>query len=274
MTRILRPTTFQEAAFLLREEGPGARLLAGGTDALLRVRRGQPEPSAWVDLSGVQEGREIRPGHLGALVTFADLAEKAPFHALRMAASGMGSAQIRRRGTLGGNVVNASPAGDAIPPLFVVDARVRLLSASGEREVGLRDFFVGPGRTVAGPDEVLTCITWEHSDAAQSAFVRVGNRVHHVISKASLALWVNPCDDTWCEVRIALGAVAPTVIRVPDAERLLSGSTPDATRLESAALACAAAARPIDDIRSTAEYRREVCAALLQSAVGLLASFT
>lgn len=271
MSEILHPSTLVEAARLLRER-PGARLLAGGTDALLQVRKRPPAPPAWVDLGRVGgDARAIRVTsgviHLGALVTFDDLAGDPAVRrfltALHQAASVMGSRQIRARGTLGGNLAHASPAGDSIPPLLVAEARVLLLSASGTREVPLDAFFRGPGATVLAPDEILAGVVAPADDGRTSGFHRVGSRVHHVITKVSLALSFRRDGDVLRDVRVALGAVAPTVFRARGAEAALEGRVPTPDRIREAGEAAAAEARPIDDVRSTRAYRAAVCAELV-----------
>lgn len=269
---ILRPATFEEAARLLGELSPGARPLAGGTDLVPRLCDGRPAPEHWVDLSRIGgEARAVRlvGGRLaiGALVDFETLSRSAllgqVLPALRRAAGLMGSAQIRCRATLGGNLCNASPAGDAIPPLLVADAAVRLLSGRGERTLPLASFLLGPGATALAPGELLVGIEVPVVPDLRSAFERVGARAHHVITKASAALACRVQDGRLLDVRLALGAVAPTVVRAPAAEAALEGRAPDPQAIARAGEAAAAAARPIDDVRSTAAYRREACRALV-----------
>jgi len=283
MTRILRPDSFAQAAELLAQHGPGARLIAGGTDTLTRLNAGAPSPATWIDLSGVTEGREIRVAHgaleLGALVSFEGMARSAvladALPALHQAANIMGSLQIRTRGTLGGNLCNASPAGDSIPPLLITDAVVLLLGVDGPRQVVLQDFLLAPGETSMAPGELLTAVRCPVVPDTRSAFVRVGARAHHVITKASAAMACRVDDGRLHDVRFALGAVAPTVIRAPTVEAALEGQRLTAAVLQQAAQASADAARPIDDVRSTATYRREACRQLvtiLISELGLAAS--
>lgn len=272
--RIVRPSTLEEAAEALHQLGPGARLVAGGTDTVTQLRRGAPSPTAWVDLSAVQgvsrtislEGDKVT---IGALVGFQTIAESALIQktlpALSDAANIMGSIQIRTRGTLGGNLGNASPAGDSLPPLMVGDASLRLLSARGVRELPVSDFFVGPGRTRLEAGELIVSVTYPLMDGAWSGFERIGTRTAHEIAKVSAAVRARRLEGRLAGVRIALGAVAPTPIRILSVEAWLEGKTPEASTLAEAARRAGDAARPIDDIRSTAEYRAEMCRVLVQT---------
>lgn len=268
---VLRPDSFTAAAALLAEHGPAARLIAGGTDTLPRLDAGAAPPVLWIDLSGVNEGRDIAVRgdtlHIGALVSFQTMAESsalaAALPALHQAANIMGSLQIRARGTLGGNLCNASPAGDAIPPLLVAGAELRLVSATSERWLALADFLLGPGRSALEPGEVVAGARCAVVPGTVSAFVRVGARAHHVITKASAAIACRVEDGTLRDVRFALGAVAPSVIRAPAVEAILEGAEPTAAVIARAGEASAATARPIDDVRSTVAYRRETCRQLV-----------
>jgi CO/xanthine dehydrogenase FAD-binding subunit len=266
-----RPQSFAEAAVLLAEHGPDVRPIAGGTDTLTRLNAGAKPPAHWVDLGAVTEGREILVDddqlHIGALVSFEELAGSAlladALSALHQAANIMGSLQIRLRGTLGGNLCNASPAGDAIPPLLVAGAEVSLMSVGGVRWLPLDAFLLGPGRTALEPGELLTGVRCPLAPGTLSAFVRVGARAHHVITKASAAIACRLEEGAMVDVRFALGAVAPTVIRAPGVEAILEGRAPTAGLVSRAADAAAETARPIDDVRSTVAYRREACRQLV-----------
>jgi CO/xanthine dehydrogenase FAD-binding subunit len=265
---IRRPRTLAEAARLLAELGPDARPIAGGTDTLARLQDGRPAPAHWVDLSGIVGGVAETDGvlEIGALTTFEAIARSEVvarvLPALHQAANVMGSIQIRSRGTLGGNLANASPAGDSIPPLMAAGARLRLVSTAGERVVPVEEFFLGPGRTALAPGELIAAVLVPVIPGLRGSFVRIGARAHHVISVASGALCCRVEEGRLVGVRLALGAVAPTVIRAFEAEEVLEGQVPTAEVLVSAGEAAAAAARPIDDVRASAAYRREVCKAI------------
>jgi CO/xanthine dehydrogenase FAD-binding subunit len=268
---VLRPTSFAAAAALLAQHGPAARPIAGGTDTLTRLDAGATPPEVWVDLSSVQQGRDITLRgdslHIGALVSFEAMAGSAvlaqALPALHHAANIMGSLQVRTRGTLGGNLCNASPAGDAIPPLVVAGAELQLVSVAGERWLPLTAFLLGPGQTALQLGEVVAGVRCPVVPGSVSAFVRVGARAHHVITKASAAVACRLDQGVLRDVRFALGAVAPTVIRAPQVEGILEGQRLTLAVLAQAGEASAAAARPIDDLRSTAAYRREACRQLV-----------
>lgn len=276
----VRASSLDEALDALARHGDKAKVLAGGTDLLVRMQDGLVEPECIVDVTVLDELRQIAPGQhglgIGALVTHADLAsselvsEHVP--ALAEAARLVGSPQIRNRGTLGGNVVNASPAGDTIPPLFVHDAIVLLASAFGRRRVPIEQFFAGPGKTVMRPGEL--CLGFRIPQEAvgkQSAFLRLAPRKAVGIAKVSVAVaaWVGD-GGRLTSVRVALGAVAPTVIRSKAAEAALEGQVASEEILALAGDGAMRDASPIDDIRSTATYRRVMCGVLLRRAVARL----
>jgi CO/xanthine dehydrogenase FAD-binding subunit len=273
---VVRPTSFAEAAALLAELGPSARLIAGGTDTLTRLDAGAAPPAVWVDMSTIAQGRamELVDGELriGALVSFQAMAGSellaGALPALHQAANIMGAMQIRSRGTIGGNLCNASPAGDSIPPLVVAGAQIGLISTDGERWMLLEDFFLGPGRNALEPGEVVTGVRCAVVPGTVSAFVRVGARAHHVITKASAAVSCQFEDGVLREVRYAMGAVAPKVIRAPAVEAILEGQRPAPALIERAAAAAGDSARPIDDVRSTVAYRREACRQLVGMLLG------
>ncbi len=266
-TRIFRATDLPEAAKLLRKYGKAARLMAGGTDLMLAP--GAPNAEVLVDLSTVGgSAGEIRSRDgmisVGALVTFQQIAEsdliRSSLAALWDAARAMGSLQIRSRGTIGGNIMNASPAGDSIPPLMAGAARANILSMDGTRSLPVSKLFTGPGRTVLRNDEVLESIVFPVVNGTSSAFLRIGSRSHHIISKVSMAMAGRLVDGRLRQVRVAMGAVAPTPILAPMVQAVLENTSPtDTGALDAAARAAAASADPIDDIRSTRQYRLDMC---------------
>jgi CO/xanthine dehydrogenase FAD-binding subunit len=253
-------------------ETPGAQLLAGGTDFMVEVNFGHRVPEHVVALHGVDELRgwtrdgdalTLRSGLTYTEMQGATLAALVP--ALAQAARTVGSPQIRNVGTLGGNLGTASPAGDTLPVLAALDAVVLLASRAGVRRVPFREFMTGPKRTVRAADEVVIGVQVLPARGPQE-FVKVGTRNAMVIAVASVALVVDPLEHT---VACALGAVGPVVLRAGDAEQWIADRIDwDELRLDAADAAefasrAAAAARPIDDHRSTAAYRRraiEVCA--------------
>lgn len=265
---IARPTTLADAVAALAER-PDAHLLAGGTDLMVEVNMGHRRPGSVVALRRVEELRGWRAdGHLdlGATLTYAtverELTALAP--GLAMAARTVGSPQIRNLATLGGNVATASPAGDALPWLLALDAEVILVSAHGERVLPLTGFLTGPKRTALRPGELIRGLRVARVDGPQHV-AKVGPRNAMVIAVASVALVL---DTTNRRVRVALGSVGPTPLRPTEAEAEVSAAVdwpaltcpPDA--VARFATQVAAAAVPITDHRSTAEYRRHAVAVL------------
>jgi CO/xanthine dehydrogenase FAD-binding subunit len=250
---------------------PDADVLAGGTDLMVEINFGHRSPSAVVAIDRVPELRGwTRQGdrlRLGAGLTYTemlapDLAALVP--ALAEAARTVGSPQIRNAGTLGGNLGTCSPAGDALPVLAALDAKVEVASATAQRELSVHDFMVGVKRTALSPGELLVAATVPVVDGYQG-FAKVGVRNAMVISVASACLVLDRPGRT---ARLALGAVGPTVIRTRDAEAWLAaalsgndGGVPPGVAEEFGRRA-ADEARPIDDHRSTATYRRHAVAVL------------
>jgi CO/xanthine dehydrogenase FAD-binding subunit len=271
---VLVPTTLDEAVSLLAAS-PAAMLLAGGTDAMVEVNAGHRRPIDVVSLNRVSELRSwtVDPDaatvRIGAAVTYSELMESPLADlvpALAEASRTVGSPQIRNAGTLGGNLGTCSPAGDGLPVLSALDAVVHLASARGERSLPVHEFMVGVKRTAREPDELITAITVPVLDGWQG-YAKVGVRNAMVIALATTCVAV---DTPGRSVRIAIGSVAPTIVRCTEAEQFANASVDfDARRASSDVVArfgelAAAASRPIDDHRSSAAYRRH--------AIGVLAS--
>ncbi len=266
VARVALPTTVDEAVEALAGE-PGAQLLAGGTDFCVEVNFGLRRPPAVVALRRVRELRrhEVTTDGVvvGAGTTYADMRGpelSSALPALAAAARTVGSPQIRNAGTLGGNIATASPAGDTLPLLAALDARVTLRGPAGERTLPLAEVVTGVKRTSIAPDEVVVSVALERPPGPQQ-FLKVGTRNAMVIAIASAAVVV---DLEAHEVRVALGSVAPVPLRATDAERHIADaidwSAAGGPRASEAALArfgelVAAAASPITDHRSTAAYR-------------------
>ena len=177
----------------------------------------------------------------------------------------VGGPQIRNRGTIGGNLATASPAADAVPPLMAAEATVDLVSANGRRSVAIADFFTGYRRTVLEPDELILGVRVSRRPGLRSTFLRLGQRQAQAISKVSVAVAMTFHDGRPDFVRVALGSVAATVIRAPETEKALMAGGYDG--LLRAKQAVRDEVKPIDDIRSTQDYRREMAAVLLERAV-------
>ncbi len=270
------PRSIEEALALLGRFGRDARLLAGGTDLVIAMRRGKIAPALLVDLRHLAPLRGIaRDGNIeiGALASHRDVETSAlfagPWRALAEASAVIGGHQIRNAGTIAGNLANASPAADTPPALLCLDAGVDIVGGRGTRHVALDDFFLGPGRTVLEPDEMIARIRVPHPpERCGTAFIKIGRRQAMEISVVCVAARVTLAGDGTCrDARLALGAVAPTPLRVPLAERILEGSRLTPGVLQDAAGLAAAAASPISDVRASAEYRRLVIEAIVPRAI-------
>jgi carbon-monoxide dehydrogenase medium subunit len=269
----LQAATLPEAISLLgRYEG--VRVVAGGTDVLMRWRQGVWNPPYLLNikpipgLDGVRFGVETGLG-LGALVRVRTL-ELNPiirehYPALMQAATTFAGVQIRHLATVGGNVCNASPAGDTLPALVAYGAECRLIGPQGERTMPLHSFLLGPGRTALQPAELLVELRLPPQQAHTGAlYIKHSPRSAMDIAAVGVAaLVVLEGDSDVCrEARIALGAVAPTVLRAAAAEALLRGQQLTSELLQEAAGAAMLEARPIDDLRSTAQHRQAIVASL------------
>jgi CO/xanthine dehydrogenase FAD-binding subunit len=256
---VMTPRTLADATVMAAAH-PGAHLLTGGTDFMVEVNFNHRKPSDVISLSRVEELRQWTVDRsagtvfIGAAVVYADM-EKGELAglvpALAEAARTVGSPQIRSAGTLGGNLGTCSPAGDGLPVLAALDAVVHLSSADGDRAVPFVDFMTGPKRNDMRPGEIITGVTVPVADGFQG-YAKVGVRNAMVISIASACLAVRSG-----RVSIALGSVGPTVIRATAAEKWLSTAGPlEDQVVREFGSRVAAEARPIDDHRSTAAYRR------------------
>lgn len=257
---LLEPRSLDDALAMLRDQAPLVPL-AGCTDLYVLLNSGALQGRRFLDLWGLDELRRIeRRGEtlsIGALATYAEIIRSGRVRrhlpVLAAAAREVGGTQVQNRGTLGGNVANASPAGDTLPVLAAAEAVVVLRSAAGERRVPFTEFYTGYRATVRRPDELIVALEVPPVEGRQW-FRKVGTRAAQAISKVVMAAVRGPVP------RIALGSVAATVVRLPRTEACLAagGSIDAAARLLEEEI------RPIDDVRSTAEYRRRVAANLLR----------
>jgi CO/xanthine dehydrogenase FAD-binding subunit len=244
---------------MMRDEGP-LTPVAGCTDLYVGLQFGTLADKRFVDLWPLPELRGIADDggtlRIGAMTTYTDLIQSALVRRrvpmLVAASREVGGRQIQNRGTLGGNVANASPAGDSLPVLSVADATVVLSSASGERRVPFNSFYTGYRTSVRRPDEIIVAIEVPRIEGRQY-WRKVGTRRAQAISKVMCAALRGP------EVRVALGSVAPTVLRLRRTERVLTAGSP----LKQAQAVMRGEIQPIDDLRSTSDYRREVSLNLL-----------
>ncbi len=255
--------------------------IAGGTDVMVRITGeiGEP-PRRMLDLSRLGELRGISIDGdavvLGARTTYTEIRRsdlcREHLPALVDAAATIGAAQIQNRGTIGGNAANASPAGDTLPVLLALDAAFVVGGPRGERSVPAAAFWVAYRRTALAPDELILRVRIPLAGGRETRFRKVGTRRAQAISKVVLALsWreeataagVPVRNGAWHDVRVALGSVADRPIRTPATERALEGRPPSAETADAAAEVLAAEIHPIDDVRSTADYRRVVAARTL-----------
>lgn len=270
--RVARPRDLAHALRLLHESLEDERLvpLAGGTDLYVGLNAGTQAGACYLDLSPLRALREIRANasglHVGALATFHEIANHpacAGWPMLGGAAREVGAAQIQRRATLGGNIANASPAGDSLPVLLAYDAVVRAESVRGVRAIAIADLFTGYRRLALAPDELITGVTLPPGPrGARALFRKVGTRAAQSISKVVFAGTLHVRRGVIDHARLAWGSVAPTPVRSRGAEAALLDPAPGA-----AARALAALERdlsPIDDIRSDREYRAATARALLE----------
>ncbi len=273
----LEPASVDEALTLLAAHGPQARLLAGGTDLMVLLRRHKIAPTCLIDV-GRLPGLNTLATASGEIVIGAGVChrqiEASPLfrgalQALPEACATVGSVQIRNVATVAGNLCNASPAADTPPVLLTFGARVRLASAAGVRELPLEEFFLGYRSTALQAGELLTEIRLPAPPPRTgSRFEKLGRRRAMEISIACVAATVTlAADDRLSSVRIGLGSVAPTSLRARQAEALLQGQRLSDELLAAAGGAAAAECAPIDDLRATGEYRRLVVATLVERAV-------
>jgi CO/xanthine dehydrogenase FAD-binding subunit len=274
-----QPATLQEASRLLKENGPGGRFLAGGTDLVIAMKEKGLVPKYIVDLkkiAGLAGIRENSDGtiSIGALTTMRDvevsplIRQKFPF--LAQSAAEVGSIQIRNRATVGGNMANATPSADVAPSLVALSATAKIAGEGGERSLPLEDFFRGPGQTVLAADEILTEVTIpKTSPRLVGEYIKFSPREMMDLAYVGIAVvyHLGEKDQKCSDVRIVLGAVAPTPIRAKKAEAILEGQTLSETVAEKAGAMAAEEAKPISDVRSTADYRRAMVGAMTKRAI-------
>jgi len=262
-----------DALWKLWDSHPEARLMAGGTDLLVAVAAKRIRPRTLICLERIGELRQIRRGeteyHIGATATIQDilddegLGKEMPLlaHALSL----LGSPPIRHAATLGGNICTASPAGDSLPPLHVMDASVELRSAQGNRRMPVSEFITAPGRSVLRQGEILDSVIVPLTCGGDCCgFFKLGHRKALAIAVASLAaVWRTDPNGVLTKIRLAWGSVGPTTMLLPDVEKWLLGKPLDEETLTHARRMARDGVAPIDDLRATASYRRESAGNLL-----------
>lgn len=271
------PQSLGDATSLLRRYGTKSRLLAGGTDLLLRLERRAVEPGVVIDLKKIRALNGIKATRnglrIGAITPMEEIASsplvRGRYGIIAKGAAVVGSVQTRNRATLGGNLCNASPAADTAPPLMALGARARIASSRREREVPLEEFFLGPGKTCLRPNELLKEIFIPAPVGRFGGSFQRCTRTAMDIALVNCAVFLSlvPKQETVADIRIALGAVAPVPVRAQPAEHVLKGKRPDPGSIVEAADRAAASASPIDDVRSSATYRREIVRILTRRAI-------
>jgi aerobic carbon-monoxide dehydrogenase medium subunit len=279
-----QPATLAEASRLLKENGPGGRFLAGGTDLVIAMKEKGLLPKYIVDLkrvpglSGIRENNDGSVA-IGALTTMYAIetspviTKKYPF--LAQSAAEVGSIQIRNRATVGGNMANATPSADVAPSLIALNATAKIVGTAGERTMHLEEFFRGPGQNAMSADEILTEITIpKTSPQLVGEYIKFSPRDMMDLAYIGVAVAYNLGRDKKCTgIRIVLGAVAPTPIRAKNSEALLEGKVLTDELATQVGDEAARESKPISDVRSSADYRRAMVGvmtkrALLNAAVG------
>lgn len=279
--RYLVPQTLDEAvSALLASEGSG-RILAGGTDLLVQMRAGAVRPGTIVDIKKIAEATSIEETaeggfRVGAAVSGAVLAEHPRFGKIwpgvLEAVNLIGSTQVQGRASAGGNLCNASPAADSVPAMVAAGAVVTVHGPNGRRQMPVEDVPAAPGRTRLSPGEIVVSFSLPPRPKHSSdAYLRMIPRTEMDIAVVGCGVSLTLKDGACTAARVALGAVAPTVVLVEAAGKALAGSRLEAAAVDAAAAACTAACRPIDDKRGTIAYRTKVAGVLLKRAVAIAA---
>lgn len=272
------PRTLREAIELLVAHGQEAKIWAGGTDLLVEMKEGILAPQYVIDLKDIPALNQIKPENqylkIGALATIHEVeihpSVREYAGMLAQAASLLGSLQIRNKGTIGGNLCHASPAADLASPLLALDARVRMIGKNGERAENLEKFFVGPGITTLKPDEILTEIQVPIPPPGSAGFyLKFSPRKAMDLALVAVAtlITLDMTSQICTQARIALGAMAPTPVRVKKSERILEGKRIKRELLQEASDLAAEESRPISDIRGSAWYRKEVVKSLVEQGI-------
>ncbi|MEM0066205.1 MAG: xanthine dehydrogenase family protein subunit M [Sulfolobales archaeon] len=269
-----RPKTLDEAIRLLREID-NSRVIAGGTDLLVDMKTSRVRVRALVDISSIPDlrgiedlGRTIRIGaatRLQELIESNVVSQNLPL--LKTAVESMGSWQIRNMATIGGNLCNASPAADTAPPLLAYDAEFVVIGSEGLRVIPSTKFFVGYRKTALNPCEILKEILVKKSEWSGWSYVKLGRRGGFTLSVVAVAVLAKVIDGVVYDVRIALNSVAPVPIRAYKAEEVVRGKRVSWSLIEEAANTVAGEVTPIDDVRSTSWYRREMSYQLAKDAL-------
>lgn len=274
-TEVLSPKTVGDCLDIIANSKRDVRLIAGGTDAVVRMKEGKWRPEVWVNIKRISELRFIKKVdqqiHIGPLTTHSDIVHseilKGKADVLIDAAREVGATQIQNAGTIGGNIGTASPAGDTIPALYVLGAVIELSSVGNKRYIPIEEFFIGPGRTVKQEHEMITNIIIQPQDDNEiSIFQKLGPRKAQSISivNVAIALTMEKGTNKCVGGKIAFGSVGPTIVRAKKCEAMLTINPLAEDHIQNIAKVAWKEVMPISDIRASAEYRRDMASSLLE----------
>lgn len=272
---MITPTSVEQCLYLLGDKEKSSRLLAGGTDAVVRMKDGVFLPDIWINIKHMEslhyikeENNEI---HIGPLTRHTDIVESELLQqkadVLTQASKNVGAIQMQNMGTIGGNIGTASPAGDTIPALFVLDAKIELSSLTDKRIVPITEFFIGPGRTVQQQGEMITnIIIRPQAENEIGIFEKLGPRKAQSISIVNVAISLAMGDEPrkCLGGKIAFGSVGPTIVRTTKCEKMLTLGPLEDEAIQDIAGAAWKEVMPISDVRASAKYRRKMASALLE----------
>lgn len=275
---VLTPRDLDDALEILHGKPDGLRIVAGGSDVIVQLRDGVIKPRKLLNILSVKELKYVKKQgdriHIGSLATYKDIVTspltRDGARPLVEAAGQIGAIQLQNTATLGGNLGNASPAGDSLPPLYALDALVVTRSKSGARETPIEQFFLSYRKTALMPDELITEVHFKAlGEQDRGAYKKLGLREANAISIVDVATTLRgrKRDEVYGEVRIALGAVAPTIRRAKACEQALTGKPLTRETLKQAAQMAETEASPIDDIRGSARYRKDVVVSVVYEAL-------
>ena len=276
----IAPSSLEEAGGIMQRHGKNARILAGGTDLLVNMKKKLLEPARLVSLHRIEALRQISTAgemlEIGAGVTVASIADstfiRKIFPALAAGARALGSPLIRNLATIGGNIGSARPAADLLPALIVYAAEVTLVSSAGTRQASIQDLFTGPGMTIIRENEIISKIGLLFpGNTSGAGYINLGVRKVQDCNLVNVAAGIvlDRQGKRIKSARIAMGSVGPTPLRALSAEKLLIGGSPGDALFEKAGRAAMEDCRPIPDFRGSAEYRRAMIGVLTQRALNL-----
>jgi xanthine dehydrogenase FAD-binding subunit len=270
---VLTPHKLDEALDLLRKNETGLKIVAGGSDVVVQLRDGVIKPNMLLNILSLKELRFIKRTddliHIGALSTYSDIVSNGNIQkcgwVLAEAARQIGAVQLQNTATIGGNLGNASPAGDSLPPLYALNATVVTRSLSNRRETPIEDFFIGYRKTALKNDELIEEIYFNAlGPSDRGSYVKLGLREANAISIVDVAVVLKEkrADNSFEDIRIAMGAIAPVIMRARRCEQELVNKPLTTQLIQRASSLALADAAPIDDIRGSAEYRKSALVSL------------